>query len=116
VARAEVDGVQEAEPSAPRTLRITNRDLATLVLAQGGTLLSMQHQEYSNGWFYTVDDTDGLASATLRAWGGREPLLVDARDYAGAQALMRRVLRDGIRPGEEVRYTVRGTHEHGRAA
>jgi hypothetical protein len=110
------DSDVQVEQPAPRTILVTNRDLATFILAQGGTLVSMAHQQWGSGYEYMVDDTDGLASAALRRWGGREPLMVDVRDYAGAQALMRRVLRDGIRPGEEVRYTVRGTHEHGCAA
>lgn len=116
VAESTPDGrVQQDVPSQGPTVRISNRDAATYVLAVGGTLLRLEPHPYGRGSSFVFDDADQSASDALRRWGKRDPMMVDARDYAGAGALVRRVLRDGITG--EVRYTVEGTYrEHGCSA
>lgn len=105
---------EQVDEPLPATLRITNRDLATYLLATGVPLVSLEHQAYGSGWAFVMDDSQGQATAGQRRWWGRDGgPMVDARDYAGAGALVRRLFRDGLVPGEPIVYSG-GSREHGR--
>jgi hypothetical protein len=114
VATATPDGQVEQMESAP-TLRLSSRDAATYILAGGALLLSMLPQPYGRG--FEFEDGDGSASEALRRWNGYGAApVMDVRGYAGASALVRRLIRDGAIGKQAIRYTVGAHHEQGRSA